>query len=596
MYSISDEFKAALKRNAHVEHVRGTIDGISFTDANVLSLTYSNRCSDTKDVTFGSAYIGQIEASFVNVGISRGDWRNLIISLEWGLEVGGSTEWIPIGIFTIQKAEWTDRGITVTASDAMARFDLPAAMNTTYGNLFGILTLACQACGVDLGMEAEEVEALPNGSEVLGLYPENDISTWRDLISWCASTVGGYATINRDGALIIRSFKDSEVVDELSDRERISGTTFSDYETEYGGITITDIETKTSLYYGTDGLAINIGSNPLLQYGTLETKNIQRNAVAGVAQLIEWTPFEAQLLNAPVYDLGDLLAMTGGVAGSSELTCCVMAIQWSLKGIIDIGGYGADPALSKGKSSSDKALSQLAKNQGSNGLTYYTYLNTAAVTLGETPKRLLRIAFATAEQTTVTLWHEFKMLTELAGATQTVKLQYYYDGVLQDYEPEHTYGEDGEHILGTQYWLQNVSGGEVHYWEVRASVDSGEATLDIGDIHALLQGQKLAAQVSFDGNIELTDEFEALELIGRIVGLTDSAPILTMQRPVGIGALTDSISAYSQAVTVVPTTDRFTLTAKAVVYDRITEDSTDEETINRYYLDEDGEGLRTTEG
>ena len=58
MYSVSEEFLAKLQEHTRVEHVRGTIGTALFTDSNVLSMSVSNRCSDTADINFGSAYVG----------------------------------------------------------------------------------------------------------------------------------------------------------------------------------------------------------------------------------------------------------------------------------------------------------------------------------------------------------------------------------------------------------------------------------------------------------------------------------------------------------------------------------------------------------
>ena len=72
MYPVSAAFKTQMKKSHRIEHVRGTIAGVSFDDDNIVSLNYSNRCSDTSDVTFGSAYIGQISAVFTGLNIQWG--------------------------------------------------------------------------------------------------------------------------------------------------------------------------------------------------------------------------------------------------------------------------------------------------------------------------------------------------------------------------------------------------------------------------------------------------------------------------------------------------------------------------------------------
>ena len=56
-----------------------------------------------------------------------------------------------------------------------------------------MMALCSTACGVELAQTQAEIEALPNGSELLSIYPENDIETYRDVLylrrrCWAASS------------------------------------------------------------------------------------------------------------------------------------------------------------------------------------------------------------------------------------------------------------------------------------------------------------------------------------------------------------------------------------------------------------------------
>ena len=76
----SAAFYEELKKASRIEHVRGSIGGVYFDDSNIVSLHYSNRCSDTSDISFGYAYIGQVNITFIDINILRGSWRNKAIS------------------------------------------------------------------------------------------------------------------------------------------------------------------------------------------------------------------------------------------------------------------------------------------------------------------------------------------------------------------------------------------------------------------------------------------------------------------------------------------------------------------------------------
>lgn len=525
MYQASEEFLAELKQNSRFEHIRGTIGDVSFTDSNIISMSYTNRASDTKDVSFGLAYVGQLKIVLCDVNISRGSFKNLKIAVEFGLTLIDENEeeyieWIPCGEFFVAEALWTDTGINITANDAMSKFDKAFSFNQTSGTVYNFLTLACQECGVTLGMTAIQCAALPNGTEVLGLYPTNDIKTWRDFLGWIAQVVGGFATIDRSGHLVVRSWADSEIVDGFTASDRITGSSFSDYETKYGGISVVNIEESTTTYYGTnDGAVINLGSNPLLQYGTADTKGRQRNTLALVARGIAWTPFTCSIISNPVYDLGDLIVMTQGVAGSGTLTCCVMDISWTVKQLTTFRGYGADPSLSSAKSKTDKELSGLLSKTTENELVTHTFANAQDFELDENEEvEVCQIHFATVSPKTINLWHEIMLDVEATDPTEPVTCiaHYYLNGEELAYNPTTTWDNDGEHLLSLLYFLNTLEGGQRYDWEVKLEIQNGTATIDTGNIHALLQGQGLVAVDKWDGLVEIEDAAYTFTLGGSL--------------------------------------------------------------------------------
>jgi hypothetical protein len=458
----------------------------------------------------------------------------------------------------------------------------------TSGQIFGMLTLLSNDTGVLLGITEEECAALPNGTEILGLIQPNDITTYRDFVSSIATVVGGFATATGDGKLTIRSFADSEVVFTFEAKDRVVGSVFSDYATNYDGIVITDAGTGAPMYYfadgASDGISINIGSNALLQFGTEEVKTAQRQRLAEVAHSIAYVPFQLSILNCPVFDLGDLIECEGGVAGSETITCCVMAIDWTFKTTTSMKGFGADPNLTAGKSKTDKALTTALKQSKESGITYYPYINTQAVSLTTTAQRLYRIAFATADTTDVELWHEVKWNVTTENNTPVeITYEYYLDGVKFDYEPVDTW-TDGYHSMPHPYWLLEVSGGETHYWEVRAKINGGSAVASIGDVHALLKGQKLVGSVKFDGNIEITETYEPFTFGLDTATFVDTPVISKIAVNPNITA-SDVFEPFTFGLEVAPLIDTQVLTAQTVQYTRVTEDG------NTRVTEEGGERL-----
>lgn len=506
MYNASPEFLGELKQNSRIEHLRGTIGGKSFSDENILSMNYTNRCSDTKEVSFGLAYVGQIQISLCDIDIPRGSWNNLRISLQYGLDIFNGTEaetvWVPVGVFYVSEALWTDTCINITANDAMTKFDKLIVANEITGAIYSFLNWACSMCGVTFGMTPEECAELPNGNEFLGLYPESDIQTYRDLIGWCAQTVGGFATIDRNGALVVRSWASSSIVDTFTAGDRIVGSSFSDFETNYAGISIVNMEEKTTSYYGQgDGVVINLGSNPLLQFGTAETKDRQRNALRAVAQGCQWTPFRCSLISNPIYDLGDLISMTGGVAGDDSLTCCIMSINWTPKGLTEFQGYGSDPALASGKSKTDKNIAGLSGSTNTDKLSVVHYVNADAYAFESEWVRIARLRIGVANNQIAQLFGVIRLNMSSAGI---VRVRYLLNS---DYLPfihvcQFPVGLDTI-TLYLPIALTNII---VNQLDVEIMSDDGTGIIAVDNVQIGLQGVGVTSG-EWDGYIDAADSY-----------------------------------------------------------------------------------------
>lgn len=583
MYSVSQLYRSKIiDISKKRRRIRGSIGSVNFTEADILenSFSYTDIAVNSADIKLGGVFVGTLKLTFLNSfasNIQRGTWKGREINVSIGLFLGvdgNNTEiWedVPIKPYYIDEANHSALGVDIEASDVMNKFDEPIQMSLTSGNLYGMASLACLNCGVTLGMTAEEMAALPNGDQILGLYPENDIETWRDLISWIALQAGGFATINRDGHLEFRTWHTAPDFS-IGVDVRFSGGSWSDFQTNYTAVQFTNIEDGTARYYAVtpdNGLTMDLGADPLMQYGLDETREAQARAILTALQNLRYTPFSSSSLLDPAFDLGDVISYPNGIANNS--ICCIMRIDFSFRKGATLKGYGKNPSQNGARSKQDKAIAQQAKNQKNQSIIYYPYINSEEIEIGTTERRLYRIAFATAEPTTVEMAHEMKLLSEFTESTQGIHLYYYYDGDLLTYEPEETYDEEGYHILKGDYWIQGVEAGETHYWEVKAKVDSGTATIAINDLRALLKGQGMVASVGFDGNLELADEYEPWDIGMDVVSLTDSVVITRQTAGVAL-ALSDVYTAWSIGQNVVQLTDSFSLKGDAPVYNRITQD------------------------
>ena len=533
MYPVTNDYKAAIAKNARAHRIAGSVDGHYFDGSDVIrdSFVYKNQLCPATAIQLGGVYIGECDLVFSKAFADslniRGSWKGKILTIAQSVEAVVDDELtfisIPIGVFTIENAVWNDRGLSVTAYDNMAKFDKPLFFDQSGGTLYSFLSYVCRECGVTLGMTEAQVQALPNGTRNIGIYPGSSMSTFRDCISQLAVVACSYATIDRSGQLVLRRLPDFDALtDTVSEKMRYS-TSFSDYTSYYTDLAVTNMDDSTTTIYSNTnigGLTLDIGENPFLQYGVSETVKEMRQAIIDALTGFRAVPFKVSCLPNPAYDLGDRIKFTGGIGQNSQGVVMSLIMKSTMT---TLEGYGENPAAAGAQSSIQKQVAASAKNQKGESLSYYSYINTSAVSLGTTPKRLYKIAFATADMTDVDLWHEIKWnITRSDDEPVDITYYYYLDGVLFDYEPVDKFGFDGYDTEAHPFYLHSVTGGQIHYWEVKAKLNSGSAVANVGDIHAELRGQRLVGETRFDGFIEVADTYEPWNRNRTLVPISES--------------------------------------------------------------------------
>lgn len=541
MYEINENVRNALKANTRVEHIRGTINGVSFNDHDVIELSYSNRCSDTNDISFGLAYIGEVDATFVSDLIPRHGWsKGAELEIEWGIEytVGEGDErhteieWIPVGFFVVSSAEWNDVGVSVVAYDAMSALDKDfGGLQTDRNTINGFASFACGQCGVQF--EADDVI---NGTALFELGEKNDVKTWRDFIGWLANAAGGFATATRDGKITIRSFSPSTYVEEWLTTDRINST-FSDFATYYAGISYQNINENSEVYI--DGTAnptdnyIKLGANPFIQ----DKQSAQHN-LANLASSLRFVPFKTSLLSTLVYDLGDVVYCRGGIAGVPVFDVCIMSIDWTYKELTTFSGFGSDGNIKAGKSQTDKALNGLKNSQNADVIDFSKFVNSSEYIIGSTETEIARLRFGLVNTRDAETWAEMKMIV---SDPCDLVIRYYYDGdLVEEYHPvevwhsaansvwiedNDTPAEDSVSLCfktaavsETYYqthnfhWhMNNVAGGTSHVWKITAQCTRGTVTIAPGDEHVIIWAAGLLGGEKWGGFFEVEENIPFLK-------------------------------------------------------------------------------------
>lgn len=529
MYNVSQAFKVAAAKPIQRHVLRGYAGGVAFSGSDVVAKSFKiqNQLCENSKITLGGVYTAKLELTFsteyAQAIAARGTWQGKVITPEIGLKLeDDSIEYIPAPSkeYTVNEAKWTQAGLAIIAYDNMAKFDKNFAFNQSTGTIYDFIEFACNACGVVNGMTSEACAGLANGDYVFGLYPTDSIKTYRDMIAWLAQACACFALIGRDGKLYFKSLPEPSEVDTIDTSKRFTGASFSDFETFYTGLSVVNIDENTTSYYNItpdNGLVMNLGSNPFLQYGTNTVKTQVRTAILNKLTEFKATPFSASMLTNPAYDLGDCLKFTGGIANGDY--CVIMQYVLDIDKLAVLG-FGENPALMTAQSKVDKDISGLKGQNAENKITHYTYSNVSTIEVDDEPAQVCNLRFAAVEQTTVTLWQEFKLDLELDDPDEpaTITAHYYVDGVEEGYSPAQVATADGYYMLDLQYYLLNVTAGTPHYWTVALEIDGGTADIAAGDVHVCLSGQGLVGADAFGGIIEVSDEIPLFVIAGIAAG------------------------------------------------------------------------------
>ena len=201
-----------------------------FTEADILSGSFSitGQCSESGNVQIGQVYIGELKATFLETAqLSRYTLKGAEVYPNFGLRLqSGVYEYVPLGVYTISEASWGASGVEVTAYDHMAKLDRTFSGNKLSGKPYTLLTLACESCGVELGMAEADFEAFPNSTATLQIHEENDCETWRDVVAWIAQSLAANVFADRSGKIVRRKYG-RQAVDTVDDCHRLSSLTSS---------------------------------------------------------------------------------------------------------------------------------------------------------------------------------------------------------------------------------------------------------------------------------------------------------------------------------------------------------------------------------
>lgn len=591
MYSVSDLYKTAIQDNTRSFTWSGTITTKAgrvypFENKDIVkgSGYVTRQCSGSSEIGLGSVYAAELGISLFS-DVDRYSLEDAEVRLNFHMSLpDGNTEDVPMGIFYVAEANRQIKTLELKAYDAMLNFEKAYNKDQSSGYPFDFLTAMSTSCHVELSQTQAEIEALPNGTELLGVYPDNDIETWRDFLHYLSQALCCFAFINREGKLQLVQYTAAPVVT-VNSTHRYSSS-FSDFVTRYTAINSTNRRTNTAEYYSLDpddGLTMNLEVNPLLQFGLDETrKRILNNILNGIA-VINYVPFDSETIGDPALEPGDVLTFTGGQADASQMAA-ITSITVKVNGKCSLKCVGKNPRLAEAKSKNDKNITGLLNSVEATKMATYTYVNAMPYTLGEENVEIVSIEFATQEETDC----EFKaaillnvaapedprsvtatgtgttilpeqstnpeteepVVTDKELATtvtvpvewtddgqSVIRVTYIVDGhEVEEFHPMETL-HSGQHILNLFYPLLDMQEKTLHSFAVWISLAPGSATINAQNIIASITGQGLGAQDRWNGRIDASDDYIPLLLSGMshfaLSGEVDAA--LITPTPTGAG-------------------------------------------------------------
>lgn len=405
MYPVSEAFLRMVQENTRryewsgkITTAGGRVYEFSSKDIVKGSGYITRSCCGNNEIELGSVYASEMKITLF-LDVDRYSMEGAIVELYYSLMLSdGSLEKIPMGVFEVSEANRNIKTIELVGYDYMLRFDKNAS-GLTSGYPYDFLSLACEKCKVELAHTQEEIEAMPNGKELLGVYQDGNIETYRDLIFYVAQVLGKVCQINREGKLELKSYGAEPVVT-MKAKHRFSSS-YSDFVTRYTAVYSTNEVDAISEYYclePDDGLTMNLGINPLLQYGLVSTREMVITNILNAISVINYVPFDSDTIGNPALEPMDVVKFTGGHADEESISC-ITSVTYKINGKQTLKGVGKNPLLSSAKSKADKNIIGLLNQVETGKFVICSYENAAEIEVGEEAVRIVDLTFAAIEST-----------------------------------------------------------------------------------------------------------------------------------------------------------------------------------------------------
>lgn len=254
MINISNEFKQELYNDnrKYLAYADITLkDGteLSLTNEQIWNdgLSIEDAVSSENSFDIGSAIINQCTLTINNCydDFSEYDFTDAEVIVYIGLELpSGRIERIRKGTFAVNEAKYNGMLITLSSLDNMRKFDRPySESKLPYpATLNQIVRDACSVCGVTL-----QTYNFPHYTFVVQTRPNDEATTFREVISWCAQIACCFCRCDTLGRLELKWYNqgalekndldggifDAVNANKYTTGDNVDGGSFSPWSTGY---------------------------------------------------------------------------------------------------------------------------------------------------------------------------------------------------------------------------------------------------------------------------------------------------------------------------------------------------------------------------
>lgn len=550
MYQTSESYIQALESGLIRNRVEGTItltngNQISITEKDIVpsSLCINNKAVGGSDFSFGSVYVGELTITLMK-DINRYSVYGAKVEFTYFfIFEDGTEEQIPLGVFNVDDATRTKKLLSLVCYDRMTNFDKDIVDNTT-GRAFDLISGFCKICGVPFRQTEEEINAFPNAMIELSVATEN-VLKYRECISYIASLLGCFATIDREGYFVLKQFQ--TVPKRIITAKRRTASTIADYETYFHGVKARFLANKKYYSYAQvdseaeSGLILDIGDIPIVAHNDV-VKNAMLEELLEIVTPIRYVPTDLTIVSDPSIDLGDCLTVEKVNNTNESVTTIVTSFSWTYRSTQKVKSVGQDSKLKKVVSGNDRFIASMEGAMSSKDIIILSYTNSGILNITDKEMTSITITFITLEETRPIFIGVVPFNMDVDG---NVIVRYYLDEVLLEDDTLTEYLHSGQHFLtfsnnfaveGNKTYklkitlqtemiesdfrkhdskivsiLDYINNGSA-YTEQPIDTTVPTATIPKFGIKAVLFAQGLAQFIPWDGTINITQDVEAFTI------------------------------------------------------------------------------------